>query len=82
MSRKFIQKNVTLCAIIVFMFAFVIINKMKPSLLYDNNGFIRKFGVGYQNKTIMPIWLVAIILSILSYMAVMYYLAYPKIRYN
>jgi uncharacterized PurR-regulated membrane protein YhhQ (DUF165 family) len=54
---------------------------MKPTLFYNNDGTIRKFGVGYQKKTIVPVWLLAIILSILSYMGILYYLAYPKIKY-
>jgi hypothetical protein len=49
---------------------------MKPSFLYNTDGSIREFGVGYKNKTIMPVWLVSIILGILCYIAVLAYVAY------
>ena len=40
--------------------------------MYDNDGAFRQFGVGYKHKTVVPIWLVAIITSILSYTFVLY----------
>ena len=52
---------------------------MKPGFLYKSDGSIREFGVGYKNKTILPIWLLSIILGILCYLAVMYYIAHPKL---
>jgi hypothetical protein len=55
------------------------IQMMKPAFLYNKDGSIREFGVGYKNKTILPIWLLSLILGILSYLFVMYYVAYPKI---
>ena len=54
---------------------------MKPAFLYNRDGSIRDFGVGYKNKTIVPLWLFSIILSIFSYLFVLYYLAYPKINF-
>jgi hypothetical protein len=55
------------------------IQMMKPAFLYNKDGSIREFGVGYKNKTILPIWLLSLILGILSYLFVMYYVAYPKL---
>jgi hypothetical protein len=49
---------------------------MKPGFIYNEDGGFRQFGVGYRHKTVVPIWLVAIFVSILSYLAVLYYLAY------
>ena len=45
-------------------------------MLYEDDGSFRQFGIGYQHKTIIPIWLVSIIIAIFSYLSVMYYLAY------
>ena len=81
MNRNFIRKNITLFAILIFLIVFTFINFMKPAFLFNENGSIREFGVGYKNKTIMPIWLFSIILGIFSYLFVMYYLAYPRIQY-
>jgi hypothetical protein len=46
---------------------------IKPSFLYNKNGSTRVFGVGYKNKTILPIWLLSIILGILSYLIIRIY---------
>jgi len=72
MFRNFIQKNVTVVSIILFVIIFSIIQFTKPAFLYKKNGSIREFGVGYTNKTILPIWLLSIILGILSYVIVTY----------
>jgi hypothetical protein len=58
------------------MFGFIIM--MKPTFLYNKDGSIREFGIGYKNKTILPIWLMSLILGIISYLIVMFYLASPK----
>jgi uncharacterized membrane protein YozB (DUF420 family) len=73
MYKSFIVKNQTVSSIIVFLALFLSISLLKPKFLYNNDGSIRSFGIGYKNKTIMPIWLLAIILGIFSYLAVIYY---------
>ena len=79
MNRAYIRENATLFAIILFLIIFVSIQMIKPAFLYNNDGSIREFGVGYRNKTILPIWLLSLILGILSYLFVMYYVAYPRL---
>ena len=79
MNRAYIRENATLFAIILFLIMFGSIQMMKPACLYNNDGSIREFGVGYRNKTILPIWLLSLILGILSYLFVMYYVAYPRL---
>jgi len=79
MYQKLIRENVTFVAIFLFIIIFAIIQMMKPGFLYKSDGSIREFGVGYKNKTILPIWLLSIILGILCYLAVMYYIAHPKL---
>jgi hypothetical protein len=56
-------------------------HQIKPSFLYNINGTLRDFGLGYEKKTILPAWLITFVLAILSYLAVLYYLAAPKISY-
>lgn len=81
MYRSFIRRNITSISIFIFIVLFATIQLLEPSFLYDRNGSIRPFGLGKKRKTILPNWLVAIILSILSYLFVLYYLAIPKIRF-
>jgi hypothetical protein len=70
------RENALFVAITIFVIIFVIINYSKPLFLYNKDGSIREFGIGYKNKTILPIWLFSIILGILSYIGIMYYLLY------
>ena len=79
MYRNYIRENITLVAVILFIIIFGLIQMCKPACLYNKDGSIREFGVGYKNKTILPIWLLSIVLGILCYLAVMYYIAYPRI---
>ena len=79
MLRTFIRNNITLVSVIIFMIVFGSVQMIKPAFLYKNDGSIREFGVGYKNKTIMPVWLFSIILGILSYLFVLYYLTFPKL---
>ena len=78
MYRNIIRNNVTLVAIILFITIFSLIQLSKPMFLYNTDGSIREFGVGYKNKTILPIWLLSIVLGIVCYLIVMYYIVHPK----
>jgi len=71
-SRKFVRINKLNIAIGIFIVLFTIIHITKPVFIYNNEGGFRQFGVGYRHKTVIPIWLVAIILAILSYLFVLY----------
>ena len=79
MLKTYVRENTPLAAIILFLFIFGSIQMMKPACLYNKDGSIREFGVGYRNKTIMPIWLLSLILGILSYLFVIYYISSPKL---
>lgn len=79
MNRKYMRDNLTLVSIILFIIIFGIIQWIKPSFLYHSNGSIREFGIGYKNKTIFPLWLLSISLGIICYLAVLYFITYPKI---
>ena len=81
MNRLFIRNNAPSFAIIIFMCLFVIIQIIEPAFLYNSDGSFRQFGLGKQKKTVLPIWLVAIVLAILAYLFVLYYLAVPKFNY-
>ena len=79
MLQTFTRNNITLMAIIIFLFIFGLTNIIQPGFLYNSDGSIRNFGVGYRNKTIVPIWLYSIILGILSYLLILYYISSSKI---
>lgn len=70
--KEFVRTNAPLCAILVFLAVYALVVRFRPRLLFYEDGTLREFGLGYKNKTILPIWLVAVVLAILSYMVVMY----------
>ncbi len=81
LSRSFIKKHIISFSVLLFVASYMIINHVKPSFLYTNDGDLRQFGLGYKNKTVIPLWLIAIVSAILSYTAVLYWLALPKIQF-
>jgi len=78
-NYSYIRQNITLVAVILFVIIFGIIQMMKPACFYNSDGSIREFGVGYRNKTILPIWLFSLLLGIVCYLAVLYCINMPKI---
>ena len=74
--KNFIGKNKLNFSLLLFIILFGLIHQLKPSIVYDEEGEFRPFGIGYRHKTILPIWLVAIISAIFSYIFVMSYLVY------
>jgi hypothetical protein len=73
-NKSFIRVNKTTISIVLFLAIFMLIHNMKPTLFYTPEGGFREFGVGYKQKTVVPIWLAAIFIAILCYLSVMYLL--------
>ena len=65
MNKNYIRENITLVSVILFIIIFGSIQLMKPLCLYNKDGSIREFGIGYKNKTILPVWLLSIVLGII-----------------
>jgi hypothetical protein len=74
MVALFIKKYQTLMSILLFLIIYFIIQYDKPLFIYNSNGTLRQFGVGYKKKTILPIWLLSILLAIVCYMVIKYYI--------
>ncbi len=73
--KSYIRQHLSLVAIILFLFLFTLIQMATPAFLYNKDGSLRDFGVGYKNKTILPVWLLSIVLGILSYCVVRFYVS-------
>lgn len=78
MLRQFVVTNINLVSIIVFLLLFAIILLTKPNIMFDKNGKPREFGIGYKNKTILPLWLAVIILAIFSYLTILCYINFKR----
>lgn len=73
MDVRFVRLHKVTIALYLFFLFMMIIHYLKPKMIYDENGGFRQFGLGYRNKTILPIWLVSIFIAILSYLLVLIY---------
>ena len=76
MNKAFIRQYRISISVFLFLTIFSIIHYVKPAIIYTKEGGFREFGVGYRNKTVLPIWVFAIVLSILSYLAVSWFIMF------
>ena len=77
--KNIIRNNLAGSAIVLYIIVFMLVQYATPSFLYNEDGSLREFGIGYSSKTVLPIWIVAIVLGILSYLLV-YYVSMPVVR--
>ena len=77
--KNIIRNNLAGSAILLYVIVFMLVQYATPTFLYNDDGSLREFGIGYSSKTVLPIWIVAIVLGILSYLAV-YYVSRPASR--
>ena len=71
MNRLFIRRHINSFSILLFVILFSTVIYLKPSIIFKDDGTVRELGVGYKNKTILPIWLATIMLAFLSYLTIM-----------
>ena len=82
MNKLLIRKKMTLFSILLFIILFFGIIMTKPSFLYQKDGSLRKFGIGYKQKTILPLWLFAILLGLSCYLVVLFYVSSSKLHFD
>ena len=79
MNRMIVRKNITYISIILFIALFFGIYYTKPDFAFNRDGTVKNFGVGYKSKTVVPLWLIVIILAIFCYLGVIYYIMNPTL---
>ena len=72
LSRTFIAQNKVNVAIVLFLVMFSIFHFLKPGFAYNPEGGFRPFGLGFRNKTVVPVWVIAILFAIMSYLFVLF----------
>jgi hypothetical protein len=77
--KNLIRNNLAGSAILLYVIVFMLVQYANPSFIYNDDGSLREFGIGYASKTVLPIWLIAIVLGILSYLFV-FYVSRPATR--
>ena len=73
-TTTYVRQHKLTSAILLFLLCMIFIHLVKPSLFYEEDGSFRPFGVGYRKKTILPIWLVSMLVAIFSYLAILYFI--------
>tara|TARA_B100001059_G_C17839427_1_gene590960 strand:- start:8059 stop:8295 length:237 start_codon:yes stop_codon:yes gene_type:complete len=76
LSKTAMRKNKVAVSILLFIVVYGIFYIAKPAFAYNEDGTLKPFGLGYSNKTVIPAWLVAIILGILCYYLIMVYFTF------
>lgn len=80
-DRSIINNHITTISIAIFIVIYSIIHTIKPSFLFNKDGSLREFGVGFKRKTIIPSWLMSIVLAIICYFSVLYYVTSPRLEF-
>jgi hypothetical protein len=78
-SREFIKKNINKFSIVLYILLFSLFVWFKPNFLYNKDGSLRQFGIGTRYTTVIPLWLLSLILAIMSYFLTLYYIVSPKL---
>jgi hypothetical protein len=80
MFNQYISREaLSIIAVFIFLIFFGIINAFRPCIIYNKDLSFRRFGIGYKNKTVIPIWLMSIVLAILVYVLVTYLFEYRAV---
>ena len=70
---RFVRSHKLSTAISIFITLMIFIHFINPQIIFNKNGGFRQFGIGYREKTVLPIWFATILIAILSYLAVLFY---------
>ena len=55
--RTFIQNNIIFTAMILFFLMFIGVSIVKPNCIYNRDGSLKDFGLGFKRKTVFKsIW--------------------------
>ena len=67
------KQHILLYSILSFLVVFYVVAfVLRPSFLYNTDGSIKSFGLGYKYKTIIPFWLLTISIAIIAYLSIFY----------
>jgi len=80
MFRNLIRANITLFSILLFLIFYILIVAYKPNFIYNKDGSLRTFGVGFSKKTVIPVWFLSIFLSLMSYFILFYYVSSQRLQ--
>ena len=74
--NKYITSYKIFLTLLIFISIYSFIVLLKPNIIYNNDGSLRQFGVGFKKKTVIPLWLISIVIAIFSYFCVKQMITY------
>jgi hypothetical protein len=66
-----IKNNKLSFSILIYLIVYLLICYIKPSFIFNHDGSLREFGINNSRKTVIPIWILSLLISILSYLFVL-----------
>ena len=66
------RTHTLLASISLFLVLYAMLCKASPSFAFDSKGRAKQFGIGIKRRTVTPVWLVAVLIAIASYVIVLY----------
>ena len=63
LSKTFLKAYTMHISILLFLILMVGVHLIKPGFIYNQEGGFRPFGIGYKHKTVIPMYIVSIILE-------------------
>ena len=68
----FVNRNRIYLAILIYISLFATTCLIvKPPIMFLDSGELRQFGIGFKERTVIPVWLFAFLLGILSYLCIL-----------
>lgn len=81
MYSRYIKSNIMSVSILIFVVLFYGLVYLRPGFLFNLDGSLRSFGLNRSKKTILPAWLLALILAFLSYLISLYLMNAHRFQY-
>jgi len=81
MRYSYIRRHIVSISVTLFLLTYAAVLLFEPGFLYNHDGSLRQFGLNNNRKTVVPAWLLAILVAIVSYFAVLYYITLPKFQF-
>ena len=81
MDTQYVKSNIVRLSICAFIFIYMMLISSKSSYLYTPEGSLREFGIGKTGKTVMPAWLIAVVLAIIVYFCMCLYASGVALQY-
>ena len=79
MNRQYITKHIVTITSMLLCITILSIYFVQPIVICNEDGSLKEFGIGYNNKTVVPMWYCTLLLAIVIYTLIRLYIIYPRV---